>query len=86
MVTGVRFAKNNSIIHLQIQEGELSEYGTIKNSTLNWVKLEDNRINDTKYLDGRDYLTMDYHKRGFDLDDLTVPKDHVVVISFQVKL
>jgi hypothetical protein len=75
----VRFYKQNRIIHLQIQEGQLTERGKIDSSTVRRVPVEDYTIYDKGIRDGRDYHTLAWDKREMDLDDLTAPANHVVV-------
>lgn len=79
VVTGVRFAKKNRVIHLQIQEGQLMERGRINASSVNWIPLEDYTILDKGIRDGRDYHTLAWDRREVDLDDLGAPVGHVVV-------
>lgn len=79
VVTGLRFYKQNRIIHLQIQEGQLLERGKINATTTRWVPVEDYTIYDKGIRDGRDYHTLAWDRREVDLDDLTAPVGHVVV-------
>lgn len=81
VVTGIRFYKQNRIIHLQIQEGQLLERGRINSTTTRWVPVEDYTIQDKGIRDGRDYHTLAWDRREVDLDDLTAPVGHVVVSS-----
>ncbi|KAK9746495.1 protein of unknown function (DUF4803) [Popillia japonica] len=46
VVTGIRFAKKNRIIHLQIQQGEILPYGVINMTSLEWVPVDNFKIND----------------------------------------
>lgn len=75
----MRFYKQNRIIHLQIQEGQLLERGRINSTTVQWVPVEDYTILDKGVRDGRDYHTLAWDRREVDLDDLTAPAGHVVV-------
>lgn len=79
VVTGIRFYKQNRIIHLQIQEGQLLERGKINATSTRWVPVEDYTIYDKGIRDGRDYHTLAWDRREVDLDDLTAPVGHVVV-------
>lgn len=79
VVTGLRFFKQNRIIHIQIQEGQLLERGKINASSVHWVPVEDYTILDKGVRDGRDYHTLAWDRREVDLDDLSAPAGHVVV-------
>jgi hypothetical protein len=79
VVTGLRFYKQNRIIHLQIQEGQLLERGKINATSTRWVPVDDYTILDKNIRDGRDYHTLAWDRREVDLDDLTAPVGHVVV-------
>ncbi|KAJ3646680.1 hypothetical protein Zmor_024256, partial [Zophobas morio] len=78
VVTGLRFVKNNRIIHLQIQEGKLLPRGNIDMSTVHWVPVEDYRITDSHVANGQDYHTLTWEKRAVDLDDLVADDGYVV--------
>ncbi|CRK92910.1 CLUMA_CG006339, isoform A [Clunio marinus] len=85
VVTGIRFFKQNRIIHLQIQEGQLIERGKINRTTVRWVPVDDYTIYDKGIRDGRDYHTLAWDRREVDLDDLTAPVGHVVTgVKFRV--
>ncbi|KAG5678259.1 hypothetical protein PVAND_007951 [Polypedilum vanderplanki] len=85
VVTGIRFYKQNRIIHLQIQEGQLMERGKINSSSIHWVPVEDYTILDKGIRDGLDYHTLAWDRREVDLDDLTAPSGHVVTgVKFRV--
>lgn len=79
IVTGVRFYKQNRIIHMQIQEGKLMERGRVNSTTVRWVPVEDYSILDKGIRDGLDYHTLAWDRREVDLDDLTAPAGHVIV-------
>lgn len=81
-MTGIRFYKQNRIIHLQIQEGQLLERGKINATSTRWVPVEDYTIYDKGIRDGRDYHTLAWDRREVDLDDLNAPLGHVVVSKF----
>lgn len=76
--------KQNRIIHLQIQEGQLLERGKINTTSTRWVPVEDYTIYDKGIRDGRDYHTLAWDRRELDLDDLTAPVGHVVVSNESV--
>lgn len=78
-MTGIRFFKQNRIIHLQIQEGQLIERGRINSTSVRWAPVEDYTIYDKGIRDGRDYHTLAWDRREVDLDDLNAPVGHVVV-------
>lgn len=78
-MTGVRFAKQNRIIHLQVQEGKLLSYGKINQTSLRWIPVPRFKILDKGIVDGIDYHTLSYERREFDFDDLSAPADHIVV-------
>lgn len=75
MITGVRFVKMNSVVHIQIQEGKLARYGRIT-ETPSWQPVDNFRTKDA--VEGKDFMKMTYYKRGIDLDDLKAPPDHVI--------
>lgn len=79
VVTGIRFYKQNRVIHLQIQEGQLLERGKINTTSTRWVPVDDYTIFDKGIRDGRDYHTLAWDRREVDLDDLNAPVGHVVV-------
>ena len=83
-MTGIRFFKQNRIIHLQIQEGQLIERGRINASSIQWVPVDGYTILDKGIRDSHDYHTLAWDRREVDLDDLTAPSGHVVV-SFEGK-
>lgn len=74
----MKFAKQNRIIHLQIQEGELGPRGNIKNGTLRWVPVDDFRITDRNVYNGKDYHTLSSDKRAIDLDNLEAEEGHIL--------
>lgn len=79
VVTGLRFVKQNRIIHLQVQEGKLMSFGKIDQASLRWIPVPKFNILDKGVIDGVDYHTMSFERREFDFDDLVVPSDHIVV-------
>lgn len=81
VVTGVRFVKHNRIIHLQVQESQLLKYGDVNSSATRWVPISQFTILDRGIKDGIDYHTLSFDRREIDLDDITAPVGHVVVVS-----
>ncbi|KAK9746499.1 protein of unknown function (DUF4803) [Popillia japonica] len=49
VVTGIRFAKKNKMIHLQVQQGEILPYGVINVTSLEWVPIDNFKINDRRF-------------------------------------
>lgn len=78
MVTGVRFAKHNRIVHLQIQEGELLPHGMINSTTIRWVPIENYKITDSYIAEGQDYHKLTWLDRSLDLQSILVKNDSVV--------
>lgn len=78
VVTGMRFAKVNRIIHMQVQEGVLLPRGRIDQNTVHWKPVENYTITDRKIVNGQDYHTLTWEKRSIDLDDLYVNHGHVI--------
>lgn len=78
VVTGVRFLKENQIVHIQIKEGVLGERGKIDAKTVAWKKIDNYTIFDANVKSGIDYHTIMWEKRAIDLDDLDAPGDHLL--------
>lgn len=78
VVTGVRFTKQNRIIHIQIQEGTLLPRGAIDPSTVQWKPVSDYTIFDRLIRNGHDYHTLKWDNRSIDLDDLVAKPSHVL--------
>lgn len=78
VVTGLRFVKNNQIIHLQIQEGELLPYGKIDESTVRWVPVNNYKTLDRNLYNEQDFFTLTWDKRSLQLDDIECEKNFVV--------
>ncbi|XP_044728255.1 uncharacterized protein LOC123291881 isoform X2 [Chrysoperla carnea] len=78
VVTGLRFVKENRIIHLQIQQGELLPKGRINEATLEWVPVDKYSILDSGVVSGEDYHTLTWESRAIDLDDLETKPNHIV--------
>lgn len=78
LVTGVRFVKEDRIVHIQIQEGAALPRGMVNTSTLRWRPIMPLKIQEDKLQDGHGYATLRYEERALDLDDLTAPSGHVI--------
>ncbi|XP_045478276.1 uncharacterized protein LOC123683340 isoform X2 [Harmonia axyridis] len=78
VVTGLRFVKKNRIIHLQIQQGTLEEFGNVDPNSLTWKHVDNYTISDRSVYSGKDYHIMTWEKRSLDLDDLEADQDHVL--------
>ncbi|KAI4457295.1 hypothetical protein MML48_8g00010323 [Holotrichia oblita] len=72
VVTGIRFAKRNRMIHLQVQQGELLPYGVINATSLEWVPVDNFKINDRYVFEKEDYLKITWKDRAIDLHVLQV--------------
>ncbi|XP_046744717.1 uncharacterized protein LOC124410410 isoform X3 [Diprion similis] len=77
VITGIKFVKVNGMIHLQIEQGQLLESGTIGNVT-EWKPVEKFSIYDNGVNEGTDFLTLSWHQRAIDLDDLKAPPGHLM--------
>ncbi|XP_063707840.1 uncharacterized protein LOC134836578 isoform X2 [Culicoides brevitarsis] len=85
VVTGVRFKKQNRIIHIQIQEGRLLPRGAIDPDSVEWKPVSDYTIFDRGIRNGHDYHTLKWDNRSFDLDDLMAKPSHVLTgVKFRV--
>ncbi|KAH8312114.1 hypothetical protein KR044_009453 [Drosophila immigrans] len=69
VVTGVRFVKKNRIFHIQIQQGQLLPRGAINESTVEWVPIDDYKIDDFNVTEGVDYHSMNYETRRMNLGE-----------------
>ncbi|GLV45524.1 orion [Carabus blaptoides fortunei] len=76
VVTGLKFVKVNSVIHLQIQQGQLLPYGVINQTTIHWQQVDNYEVNDGTLI--KKYHTLSWKERGIDLDEVVVPDEHVV--------
>ncbi|XP_062127118.1 uncharacterized protein LOC133839535 [Drosophila sulfurigaster albostrigata] len=81
VVTGVRFAKKNRIIHLQIQEGQLLPQGAINESTVEWKPVDDYLISSYNVIDGRDFHIMSFDSRGINLAEVMKTDDKSFVVT-----
>lgn len=73
--------KENRILHLQIQEGQLTKYGEITPTSTRWAPITKFTILDKGVREGHDYHLLQFDQREIDLDDLMAPVGHVVVGS-----
>ncbi|XP_074102860.1 uncharacterized protein LOC141529955 isoform X3 [Cotesia typhae] len=78
VITGFKFTKVNQIIHIQIQEGRLTERGKIEQNSASWQPVNNYTIRDRGVNNGVDYHTLSWEKRAVDLDDLTAPDEHIL--------
>ncbi|CAD6214668.1 GSCOCG00004170001-RA-CDS [Cotesia congregata] len=78
LITGFKFIKVNQIIHVQIQEGKLTERGRIEENSASWKPVDNYTIRDRGVNNGEDYHTLSWEKRAIDLDDLTAPDEHIL--------
>jgi hypothetical protein len=78
VVTGVRLVKENKVVHIQIEEGELRRDGQIEESTLNWKRVENYTVEDNSTINNVDYHKMNYRQRSIDLDLLIAPPDYLI--------
>ncbi|XKL65650.1 hypothetical protein PGB90_009070 [Kerria lacca] len=76
IVIGIRFVKQNRVIHLQVQEGKLLPGGVIDNQTLAWVSLPSITVGN--WLDVPKYHKLSYESRAIDLDDIVAPAKYLV--------
>lgn len=73
IVTGVRFVMKGGVLYMQIEEGDPTSEGLVKDGSTHWQPLPPiNKRNKTQA------VQLDYTRRAFDLDDLLVPQHHVV--------
>jgi len=81
LVTGLRFVKNQRIVHIQIQQAQALPRGMVNASSQDWQFLEPVSIpqyREESLLDGPGYATLRYDERAVDLDDLSAPQGHVI--------
>ncbi|XP_060650928.1 uncharacterized protein LOC132787692 [Drosophila nasuta] len=81
VVTGVRFVKKNRVFHIQIQQGQLLPRGAINESTLEWVPVDDYKINDANITEGVDYYAMSYENRRINLDETIFEHDRIFIVT-----
>ncbi|XP_046483075.1 uncharacterized protein orion isoform X2 [Neodiprion pinetum] len=77
VITGIKFVKVNKMIHIQIEQGQLLGSGTISNVT-EWKPVESYSIYSDGVIEGTDFLTLSWHQRAIDLDDLKAPPGHLL--------
>lgn len=85
-MTGLRFVKQNRMIHLQVQESQLMQFGKVNSSTTHWVPVSQFKMLDKGIKDGIDYHTLTFEKRQIDFDDLSAPIGHVIVRNLGLTL
>lgn len=78
VITGVRFVKDNQIIHIQIQEATLLPRGLVNKTTASWVPIQSFKPMDEGVFNGVDYFSMNHTNRAVDLDDAEAEPMHVV--------
>jgi len=78
VVTGLRFVKENRVIHLQIQQAGLMPRGEINMTSVQWRPVDNYRISDSDVYNGKDYHTLSWEQRAIDLDDLLAPEGSVL--------
>ncbi|XP_049536714.1 uncharacterized protein LOC125951746 isoform X1 [Anopheles darlingi] len=78
VVTGLRFLKQDRVIHLAVQQGTLMPQGEIDNRTLEWVPPRYFSVLSKGIRDGLDYHTLTYDNRSMDLDDVQVYPGYVL--------
>ncbi|KAK9746501.1 protein of unknown function (DUF4803) [Popillia japonica] len=72
VVTGIRFAKKNRMIHLQVQQGEILPQGVINVTSLEWVPVNKFKISDRFIHDQQDYLRITSRDKAVDLHVIEV--------------
>ncbi|XP_063904379.1 uncharacterized protein LOC135123544 [Zophobas morio] len=84
VVTGLRFVKTHGIIHLQIQEGRILPHGQINIDSVRWIPVEDYNVINKTYEDDKDYYTLKWEQREFDLVDIFAKEGSVVTgVAFE---
>ncbi|XP_043644324.1 uncharacterized protein LOC122613951 [Drosophila teissieri] len=86
VVTGVRFVKRQRVFHLQLQQGELLPGGVIRNSSLEWLPVEEYNVTDVDIRDAYDYHTLSVDSRAMDLDEISVNTTDQVVTGFRFRV
>lgn len=89
VVTGIRFFKENRIIHIFISERKLGANGQIEmdNNSQNDLWLSDYRFvkEDSGVKEGVDYHELTWKNRIIELDTIRAPKNEVVTgVRFRV--
>ena len=83
-MTGLRFVKIHQVIHLQIQEGRILPHGQINIDSVRWIPVEDYKVTNKTYEDGKDYYTLKWEQREFDLVDIFAKEGSVVTgVAFE---
>ncbi|XP_063904384.1 uncharacterized protein LOC135123546 [Zophobas morio] len=84
VVTGLRFVKIHRGIHLQIQEGRILPHGQINIDSVRWIPVEDYNVMNKTYEDDKDYYTLKWEQREFDLVDIFAKEGSVVTgVAFE---
>lgn len=78
VVTGVKFTKQQRVIHIKIQQGQALPQGQVNISSIHWVDVEPINFISTAYQEGTHFKKLSYEDRNIDLDQLTAPIEHVV--------
>lgn len=80
----MRFAKENHIFHIQIQEGQLLKNGNINQSTVHWKTVDNFTVYDKLVLRNRDYHNVTWFSRSVNLDSIDSPLNNVLTgLRFQ---
>ncbi|KAI4457301.1 hypothetical protein MML48_8g00016302 [Holotrichia oblita] len=67
VVTGIRFAKKDLMIYLQVQQGEILPYGIINATSLEWVPIDEMDIRARYIYNKQDYFRMTQKDKFMDL-------------------
>ncbi|KAJ3646679.1 hypothetical protein Zmor_024255 [Zophobas morio] len=78
IVTGIRFIKNNGIIHFQVQDGKLMSYGKIDQSTVRWVPVRKFTVTDRNVHENVDYHKLTWQHRRVQLNDVFADEGFVI--------
>lgn len=83
VVTGVRFKKVKKVFRLEIQQGELSGRGQIKQSTVEWKMFSNTDFKRQLSVDGDEIFKLEKNKNKIEFSDNKIPIDYVVTgVSF----
>lgn len=78
VVTGVRFTKKNKVFQLQIQQGELSERGQIKQSTVAWKHDSETRQTSDNEAGFHGIYKLEKEKRKIEFANIATPANEVI--------
>lgn len=85
VITGLKLQKVEKIVHIQIQEGELTTRGAIVQNSVVWKSIDQFSIMDSNVKNGVDYHTLAWEKRALDLDDLNGAQNQLLTgVRFRV--